>query len=201
MPLKGNFLCERSRKFEKRAYPVGSRAVDRLVGQRGEPMPGAGLLKPYSGRQSKPGGLATHLMKTNLKLHLEIDRDLLAPTNQGAGIPDISPERYIESYLVALLNDLAGDPVLHIANELFYQSYPSRELAEEAAEAFEADAISEKLNGDSAPSTVTTEVVQYRRGSWRVKVHLLTKTGWKLIAWDLWDEEDRADFRKKGASK
>jgi hypothetical protein len=60
---------------------------------------------------------------------------------------------------------------------------------------------SEKLNGDSTASTVTTEVVQYRRGFWRVKVHLLTKTGWKLIAWDLWDEDDRADFWKKRCSK
>ena len=140
-------------------------------------------------------------MKTNLKLHLEIDRELLAPTNQGAGIPDISPERYIESYLVALLNDLAGDPVLHIANELFYQSYPSQELAEAAAERFEADAISKKLDGNSTASTATTEVVQYRRASWRVKVHLLTKTGWKLMAWDLWDEDDSADFQKKEDSK
>jgi hypothetical protein len=140
-------------------------------------------------------------MRTNLKLHLEIDRDLLAPNNQGTGIPDISPERYIESYLVALLNDLAGDPVLHVANELFYQSYPSRELAEEAAEGFEADAISEKLNGNSDASTVATEVVEYQRGFWRVKIHLLTKTGWKLIAWDLWDEEDNEDLRKKEDSK
>jgi hypothetical protein len=141
-------------------------------------------------------------MKTNLKLHLEIDQELLAPCNQVAGIPGISSvSDYIERYLVALLNDLAGEPVLHIFNDLFYQSYPSRELAEAAAEGFEADAISKKLDGNSSASTVTTEVVQYRRGFWRVKVHLLTKTGWKLIAWDLWDEEDRAYFSKKGASK
>jgi hypothetical protein len=140
-------------------------------------------------------------MKTNLKLHLEIDRELLAPYNQVAGIPDISPSRYIERYLVALLKDLAGDPVLHIANDLFYQSYPSRELAEEAAEGFQAAATSKKLDGESAGGAVTTEVVQYRRGFWRVKVHLLTKTGWKLMAWDLWDEEERAYSSKKGALK
>lgn len=140
-------------------------------------------------------------MKTNLKLHLEIDRELLTPYDQVAGIPDISPSRYIQSYLTALLNDLGSDPVLHIANELPYESYTSRRLAEAAAEKLEADAINEKLNRNGAAGTVTTEVVEYQRGMWWVKVHVLSKTGWKLMAWDLWDEEDSADFRKKEASK
>lgn len=140
-------------------------------------------------------------MKTNLKLHLEIDRDLLAPYDRVAGILGISPQRYIQSYLAALLNDLGSDPVLHIASELSYESYPSRQLAESAAEKLEADAIGEKLNGNPDTSTVTTEVVEYQRGSWRVKVHLLTKTGWKLITWDLWDEDEPADSWKRGGSK
>jgi hypothetical protein len=45
-------------------------------------------------------------VKTNLKLHLEIDRDLLAPYNRVAGILGISPSRYIQSYLAALVKDL-----------------------------------------------------------------------------------------------
>ena len=89
-------------------------------------------------------------MRTNLKLHLEIDRELLAPYNQVAGILGIPPERYVTSYLEALLDDLGADPVQHIANELFYESYRSRELAEAAAERFEAYAIDEKLNGNTA---------------------------------------------------
>jgi hypothetical protein len=140
-------------------------------------------------------------MKTNLKLHLEIDRELLAPYNQVAGILGISTARYIESYLGALVHDLSPDPVQHIANELFYESYRSRELAEAAAERFEAFAIEEKLKGNSAAGTITTEVTEYQPGFWRVKVHYLTKTGWKLIAWDLWDEDDRADGWKKEDSK
>jgi hypothetical protein len=140
-------------------------------------------------------------MKTNLKLHLEIDRELLAPYDRVAGILGISPSRYIQSYLAALLKDLGSDPVLHIASELSFESYPSRKLAEAAAEKLEADAISEKLNGNSDASTVATEVVEYQRGFWRVKVHLLTKTGWKMIAWDLWDEDDSADGWKTEDSK
>ena len=80
---------------------------------------------------------------------------------------------------------------MRIASELFYESYRSRKLAEAAAERFEAFEISEKLNGNPDASTVTTEVVEYQLGFWRVKVHLLTKTGWKLIAWDR-DEEDKS---------
>jgi hypothetical protein len=140
-------------------------------------------------------------VKTNLKLHLEIDRDLLAPYNRVAGILGISPARYIQSYLVALLNDLGSDPALHIASELSYESYPSRQLAEAAAERLEADAITEKLNGNSVASSVTTDVVEHQRGLWRVKVHILTKTGWNLIAWDLWDEDESADLWKKEDSK
>jgi hypothetical protein len=140
-------------------------------------------------------------MKTNLKLHLEVDRELLAAYDRVAGILGIPTSRYVESYLKALLSDLGSDPVQHIANELSYESYRSRKLAEAAAERFEAFAISEKLQGNTAASTVTTEVVEYQRGFWRVKVHCLTKAGWRLIAWDLWDEDDRADSWKREASK
>jgi hypothetical protein len=132
-------------------------------------------------------------MKDALKLPLEVDRELLVTYNQVAGILGIPPSRYVESYLKALLADLGSDPVLHIASELFYESYRSRELADAAAERFEAYAISQNLEGHPTAGTVTTEVVEYQRGFWRVKVHCLTKRGWKLIASDLGDEDDEDD--------
>jgi hypothetical protein len=143
------------------------------------------------------------LMKTDLKTPLEVDRELLAAYDRVAGILGIPTARYVKSYLKALLSDLGSDPVQHIANELFYESYRSRQLAEAAAERFEAFAISEKLEGNSAAVTVTTEVVEHQRGFWRVKVHYLTKAGWRLIASDLWGEDDDEDAADswKGDSK
>jgi hypothetical protein len=142
-------------------------------------------------------------MKTNLKLHLEIDRELLAAYDRVAGILGILTSRYVESYLKALLSDLGSDPVQHIANELFCESYRSRKLAEAAAERFEAFAISEKLQGNTAASTVTTEVTEYRPDDWRVKVYNLFKGRWKLIASTLWEEDDEDDAADswKGDSK
>jgi hypothetical protein len=132
-------------------------------------------------------------MTKHLKTPLEIDRELLAAYDRVAGILGIPTSRYIESYLKALLNDLGSDPVQHIASELFYKSYRSRELAEAAAERFEAFAISEKLEGNTAASTVTTEVVEYRPDDWRVKVYNLFKGRWRLIASDPWGEDDEED--------
>jgi len=142
-------------------------------------------------------------MKTDLKTPLEVDRDLLAAYDRVAGILGILTARYVESYLKALLSDLGSDPIQHIANELFYESYWSRELAEAAAERLEAYAIGEKLEDNPAASIITTEVTEYRPNDWRVKVYNLIKGRWRLIASDLWgeDEEDDAADSWKEDSK
>src|ERR1700693_1208505 len=128
-----------------------------------------------------------------MKLPIEVDVRLLKPYERVAGILGVPVARYVESYLKALLDDLGLDPVQHVANELFYESYRSRELAEAAAEKLEAYAIDEKLKGTSAASTITTDVTAYQQGYWRVKVHFLTKAGWKLVAADLWGEDDEEE--------
>ena len=125
-----------------------------------------------------------------MKLSLEVDVRLLKPYERVARILGVPVARYIESYLKALLDDLGLDPVQHVANELFYESYRSRRLAEAAAEKLEAFAIEQKLEGNAMASVITTEVVEYQQGFWRVKVHFLTKTGWKLVAADLLGEDD-----------
>src|ERR1700693_4427182 len=106
-----------------------------------------------------------------MKLPIEVDVRLLKPYERVAGILGVPVARYVESYLKALLDDLGLDPVQHVANELFYESYRSRELAEAAAEKLEAYAISEKLEDNPAASIITTEVTEYRPDDWRVKVY------------------------------
>jgi hypothetical protein len=133
------------------------------------------------------------LMKRNCRLPLEVDQELLTTYNRIAVILGVPVSRYIESYVRVLLDDLGPDPVQHIAEELFHESYRSRVLAEAAAERLEAFAIEEKLRGNALASTVTTELVEYQRGYWRVKVHYLTKAGWKLVAADLWGEDDEEE--------
>ena len=49
-------------------------------------------------------------------------------------------------------------------NELFYESYPSRDLAQAAAERFETFAIEQKLECNTYVGTVSTSVEEYQRG-------------------------------------
>jgi hypothetical protein len=72
-------------------------------------------------------------------------------------------------------------------------SYPSRKSAEAAAERLEVYAIEEKLKGNPDIGTITTSVVERSPGDWSVKVSYLFKGGWKLIASDLWGEDDDDD--------
>jgi hypothetical protein len=97
--------------------------------------------------------LHTLPMKTDLKIPFEIDRLLLVQYDLVAKILGIPVRRYVESYLQALINDLSPDPVEHIANEIFYESYRSRELAEAAAERLEAYAI--KGRASSVPKLLS----------------------------------------------
>jgi hypothetical protein len=130
-------------------------------------------------------------VKTDLLIPIEVDRQLLVKYTLVARILGIPLLRYVESYLQTLLTDLTPDPVQHIANELFYESYRSRDLAEAAAERFETFAIEQKLEGNARVGTVSTSVEEYQKGCWRVKVHYLTAAGWNLIASDLWGEDDQ----------
>jgi hypothetical protein len=125
-----------------------------------------------------------------MKTTIEIDSDLLVQFNRISDILGISPAKYVESYLKALPADLGLDPVLHVANELFYESYRSPELAQAAAERLEAYAVEQKLEGNAAAGVISAEAVQYQTGFWRVKVSHLTWGSWHLIASDLWGEDD-----------
>jgi hypothetical protein len=125
-----------------------------------------------------------------MKTPIEIDSDLLVHFNRISAILGISPAKYIETYLKDLSADLGHDPALHVANELFYQSYRSRELAEAAAEKLEAYAIEQKLEGNRTASVITTDIVEYQSGFWRVKVNHLTRLGWRVVASDLWEDGD-----------
>jgi hypothetical protein len=136
-----------------------------------------------------------------MKVPIEIDSDLLVQFNRISAVLGISPARYIESYLKDLLASLGQDPALYVANELFFNSYPSRELAEAAAEKFEAYAIEQKLEGNGVASVISTEVVEYQSGFWRVKVNHLTHRGWRVVASDLWEDGDENEGEEwKGKS-
>jgi hypothetical protein len=127
-------------------------------------------------------------MKT--KVPIEIDSDLLVQFNRISAILGISPAEYVESYLKDLPANLGLDPVLYVANELYFESYQSRELAEAAAARLEAYAVEQKLDGNNIASVITTEVIEYQAGFWRVKVNHLTRLGWRVIASDLWGDDD-----------
>jgi hypothetical protein len=127
-----------------------------------------------------------------VKVPIEIDSDLLVQFNRISAVLGISPARYIETYLKDLLASLGQDPALYVANELFFNSYRSRELAEAAAE---------KLEGNGATSVISTEVVEYQDGFWRVKVNHLTHRGWRVVASDLWEDGDEDEGEEwKGKS-
>jgi hypothetical protein len=132
-------------------------------------------------------------MKTDLMIPIDVDRLLLVQYNTVAKILGVPVSRYLESYLRILSDELASNPLEWIANELFHNRHASREAAEAAAERFEAYAIEEKLAGNAAASTISASVAEYLPGDWRVKVHHLTRRGWRLIASDLWEEEDDQD--------
>jgi hypothetical protein len=134
-----------------------------------------------------------------VKTTVEIDSDLLVQFNRISAILGISPARYIESYLKDLPANLGQDPVLHVSNELFFESYRSRELAEAAAERLEAYAVEQQLEGSRVASVVSTEVVEYQTGFWRVKVNHLTRYGWRVVASDLWedDEDEGEDWKRE----
>jgi hypothetical protein len=123
-------------------------------------------------------------MKTSLK----ISGDILGQYGRVAGILGIPLQRYVERYLKILTDELEADPLEWIANEFFHTPYRSRKLAEAAAEKFEGYAIDENLAGN-ADGTISTSVTEYAPGDWRVKVHYLSKHGWRLIASDLWEDE------------
>jgi hypothetical protein len=54
----------------------------------------------------------------------------------------------------------------------------------------EAYAVEQRLEGNHAASVISTEVVEYQTGFWRVKVNHLTRLGWRVVASDLWGEDD-----------
>jgi hypothetical protein len=131
-----------------------------------------------------------------MKTTIEIDSDLLVTFNRISAVLGIPAAQYIESYLKDLPANLGQDPVLHVADELFYQSYRSQELAEAAAERFEAYAIEQQLEGNHAASVICTEVVLFQTGFWRVKVNHLTRLGWRVVASDLWEDGDENECEK-----
>jgi hypothetical protein len=99
-----------------------------------------------------------------MKITIDIDSSLLVQFNRVSAVLGVSPDRYIESYQKDLPANLGRDPVLFVANELFFQSYPFRELAQAAAEQLEAYAVEQKLEGNHAASVISTEVVEYQTG-------------------------------------
>jgi hypothetical protein len=137
-------------------------------------------------------------MKKCPKTCLEVDPELLAPYIRVAEILGVPFRRYVETYLEPLLNDLSPDPVQHIAFEMSHQSYQSRELAEAAAGRLEAYAIEQKLEGNAAASVICTEVAEYQAGFWRVKVNHLTRFGWRVVAADLWEDDNDEGEEWKG---
>jgi hypothetical protein len=150
-------------------------------------------MKPKDEKAAADKIIATMPMKTPIK----IERQLLVHYRQVARILGIPTARYVETYLKILLTDLSLGPLEHIANELFYKSYDSREQAEAAAERFEAFAVEQRLAGNGDAGTITTEVVEHLPDDWRVKAYYLYKAGWRVIASDLWgedeDDEDKRD--------
>ena len=134
---------------------------------------------------------------------LKIRSQLLKPYRQVAKILGIPVASYLERYLQTLSSDLFGEPLQHIANEFWCTSYPTRSLAFAAAERFEAYAIEEKLKSNPDVGTIATSVVERSPGDWSVKASYLFKGGWKLIASDLWgdddDDQDESDRWKKAS--
>lgn len=132
-------------------------------------------------------------MKKSFTLPLEVDRELLEPYDRVARLLGVPFRGYVENYLRILASELETHPLQYIANEYVHTRYASRELAQAAAERFETYAIEEKLGGNSEVDTISASVAEYRPGDWRVKVYYLSQHGWKLIAADLWGEDDEDD--------